>query len=67
MNKRRRYKAKRKRAEKQAAQRFPVYERIVLSPEDFAVFLGAIEQPPQPNERLKALFRRPMSGRVVLT
>lgn len=32
-------------------------ERIVLSAADFNAFADALENPPEPNERLKALFR----------
>lgn len=66
MNKRRRYKAKRKRAENRRLDESfralvtyePSYdgEVIRLSPAGFAAFKDALNKPPEPNERLRKLM-----------
>jgi uncharacterized protein (DUF1778 family) len=57
MNKRRRYKLKRRRKIAQARQHaWTLVPQYLLSPRDWKLFNEALDQPPEPNEALRRLF-----------
>ena len=43
---------------KTAEEPLPPPEEIVLSERDWEIFVSALENPPEPNEALKAAFKR---------